>query len=69
MTLRFADYIEMLLRSLYPDADIIVTPEPDGVHLEVYDASFSLHSSIGDEHSAMLAVLEKILLEACLAAS
>ena len=69
MTLRFADYVEILLRSLYPNADIIVTPEPDGVHLEIYDASYSLHSSIGDERSAMLAVLEQILLETCLAAS
>jgi hypothetical protein len=69
VTLEFADYVEVLLRSLYPHADILVTPEPDKVSFEVYEASFSLHASIGDERSAVLAVLEQLLLKACLAAS
>lgn len=69
MTLEFADYVEALLRNLYPHADIIVTPEPDRVCFEVYEASFSLHASVGDERSAVLAVLEQLLLKACLAAS
>lgn len=46
-----------------------MTPEPDKVSFEVYEASFSLHASIGDERSAVLAVLEQLLLKACLAAS
>jgi hypothetical protein len=67
--LEFADYVEVLLLSLYPHADILVTPEPDRVCFEVYETSFSLHASIGDERSAVLAVLEQLLLKACLAES
>jgi hypothetical protein len=69
MTLPSAEYVEMLLKSLYPYADIIVTPDPDGVRLEVYEASFSLHASIGDERSSLLATLEQLLLDACLRAA
>jgi len=57
-------YVEALLRNLYPHADIIVTPERHRVSFEVYEASFSLHASIGDERSAVLAVLEQLLLKA-----
>jgi hypothetical protein len=69
VTFEFADYVEALLRSLYPHADIVVTPEPDRVSFEVYEGSFSLHASIGAEGSAVLAVLEQLLLKACLTAS
>jgi hypothetical protein len=69
VTIEFPDYVEALLRSLYPHADVIVTPEPDRVSFEVYEASFSLHASIGDERSAVLAALEQLLLKACLAES
>lgn len=68
VTPRFADYVETLLRNLYPHADVIVTPEADGVYLEVYLASFSLHAGIA-QGSAMLAVFEQMLLEACAAES
>jgi len=67
--LEFADYVEALLRNLYPHADIEVMPEADGVRIEVYEASFSLHASIADEGSVMLAVLEQLLLKASLATS
>lgn len=68
MTTGFVDYVETLLRSLYPHADVIVTPEADGAHIEIYLASFSLYAGIA-EGSAMLAVFEQMLLETCLAES
>lgn len=59
-----ADYVGLLLSSLYPYADIAVTADPDGVHVEVHEASFTLHASIGDDRSALLATFEALLLGA-----
>ena len=40
-----------------------MTPEPDRVCFEVYEASFSLHASIVDERSAVRGRLEQVLLK------
>jgi hypothetical protein len=36
------------------------------MRVELYEASFSLHASIGDERSALLALFEQLLLESSL---
>lgn len=64
MNEQLADYVVLLLSSLYPYADIAVTSDPDGVHVEVREASFTLHASIGDDRSALLATFEALLLGA-----
>lgn len=64
MNKQLADYVVVLLSSLYPYADIAVTSDPDGVHVEVHEASFTLYASIGDERSVLLATFEALLLNA-----
>lgn len=61
---QLADYVLLLLSSLYPYADVAVTADPDGVQVEVHEASFTLHASIGDDRSALLATFEALLLGA-----
>ena len=63
MALPSEEYVELLLKTLYPYADVLVTTEPDGLYLEISEASFSFYVTISDEHSPFLAVFEQILVE------
>jgi hypothetical protein len=51
--------VTALLRAHYPNGDIAVTEEPDGISLEVHTGNAGhLFASLGDERSAILVALE-----------
>ena len=59
MTSPLVERVTALLRARYPDGDIAVTEEPDGITLEVHTGNADhLFASIGDERSAILVALE-----------
>jgi hypothetical protein len=60
MSIPSTEYVEALLRRAYPDADFIVTPEADGLYVEIQGDSFALHWTVTDEQSILLPVLEQL---------